>query len=183
MREDEEKADERTYTWALDPVTGVALLDPVTGDPYLVASRPRTPQEIADDEVVDAIWQKLYDNPSLDPEMWNLMFGPEPEEELTEEQIEEMGDRVTPAQANTMNAARNTHMAWTGYDTIDWSGCDEVEQVEGKKGGVPILKHTRMQADLVLDNYQAGLSAEEIAEVYLLDARQVKAVIDYGLKH
>jgi hypothetical protein len=96
MREDEEKADERTYTWALDPVTGEALLDPVTGDPYLVASRPRTPQEIADDEVVDAIWQKLYDNPSLDPEMWNLMFGPEPEEELTEEEIEEMERTAIP---------------------------------------------------------------------------------------
>jgi hypothetical protein len=96
MREDEEKVDERTYTWALDPVTGEALLDPVTGDPYLVASRPRTPQEIADDEVVDAIWQKLYDNPSLDPEMWNLMFGPEPEEELTEEEIEEMERTAIP---------------------------------------------------------------------------------------
>ena len=68
-------------------------------------------------------------------------------------------------------------MVWSGYDTFDWSGCDEVERVEGKKGGVPILKHTRMQADLVVDNYQAGLSADEIAEVYLLDPRQVKAVI------
>jgi uncharacterized protein (DUF433 family) len=82
-----------------------------------------------------------------------------------------------------MKAARSPIMAWTGYDTIDWSGCEEVERVEGKLSGVPILKHTRMQADLVLDNYQAGLSAEEIAEVYLLDARQVKAVIDYGLCH
>jgi uncharacterized protein (DUF433 family) len=55
--------------------------------------------------------------------------------------------------------------------------------VEGKLSGVPILKHTRMQADLVLDNYDAGLSAEELAEVYLLDPRQVKAVIDYTLSH
>jgi uncharacterized protein (DUF433 family) len=82
-----------------------------------------------------------------------------------------------------VSAARNTHMAWTGYDTIDWSGCEEVERVEGKKGGVPILKHTRMQADLVVDNYQAGLSVDEIADVYDLDPRQLKAVIDYGLKH
>jgi uncharacterized protein (DUF433 family) len=74
-------------------------------------------------------------------------------------------------------------MAWTGYDTIDWSGCDEVEQVEGKLSGVPVLKDTRMQADLVLDNYQAGLPAEEIADLYHLKLEQVKAVIDYGLKH
>jgi uncharacterized protein (DUF433 family) len=82
-----------------------------------------------------------------------------------------------------MKATRSEIMAWTGYDTIDWSGCDEVEQVEGKKGGVPILKHTRMQADLVVDNYQAGLSVDEIADVYDLDPRQVKAVIDYSLSH
>jgi uncharacterized protein (DUF433 family) len=74
-------------------------------------------------------------------------------------------------------------MPWTGYDTFDWSGCDEVERVEGKKGGVPLLKDTRMQADLVIDNCQAGLSAEEIVEVYDLDLRQVKAVIDYSLSH
>jgi uncharacterized protein (DUF433 family) len=63
------------------------------------------------------------------------------------------------------------------------NGCDEVEQVEGKRGGVPILKHTRMQADLVADNHQAGLSVEEIADVYDLDPQQVKAVIDYSLSH
>jgi uncharacterized protein (DUF433 family) len=74
-------------------------------------------------------------------------------------------------------------MVWSGYNTVDWSGCDEVEQVEGKLSGVPVLKHTRMQADLVLDNYQAGLSAEEIADIYRLKLQQVKAVIDYTLSH
>jgi uncharacterized protein (DUF433 family) len=82
-----------------------------------------------------------------------------------------------------MKAARSEIMVWSGFDTFDWSGCDEVEQVEGKVSGVPILKHARMQADLVLDNYQAGLSADEIADVYRLDPRQVKAVIDYTLSH
>jgi uncharacterized protein (DUF433 family) len=82
-----------------------------------------------------------------------------------------------------MKTVRSTNMVWSGYDTMDWSGCDEVERVEGKLSGVRVLKDTRMQADLVLDNYHAGLSAEEIAEVYLLDPRQVKAVIDYRLSH
>jgi len=66
---------------------------------------------------------------------------------------------------------------------VDWSGCKEVERVEGKLSGEPILKNTRMQADLVLDNYRAGLSVEEIAEVYELDPEQVKVVIDYSLSH
>jgi uncharacterized protein (DUF433 family) len=88
-----------------------------------------------------------------------------------------------PSPTDTMKAARSTNMVWSGYNTVDWSGCDEVEQVEGKLSGVPVLKDTRMQADLVIDNYQAGLSADEIAEVYRLDPRQVKAVIDYSLSH
>jgi uncharacterized protein (DUF433 family) len=82
-----------------------------------------------------------------------------------------------------MKAARSTNMVWTGYDTFDWSGCDEVEQVEGRLSGVPVLKDTRMQADLVVDNYQAGLSVDEIADVYDLDPRQVKVVVDYSLSH
>jgi uncharacterized protein (DUF433 family) len=40
-----------------------------------------------------------------------------------------------------------------------------------------------MQVDLVLDNYQAGLSVEEIADIYDLPTHQVKAVIDYSLSH
>jgi hypothetical protein len=43
-------------------------------------------------------------------------------------------------------------MVWLGYDAMDWSGCDEVEQVEGRLSGVPVLKGTRVQADFVLDN-------------------------------
>jgi hypothetical protein len=65
MREDEEKGDDRSYTWQIDQVTG---------EPFLVAG-PRTPQQIEDDKVIDAIWQKLEDDPSLDPEMHAMMFG------------------------------------------------------------------------------------------------------------
>jgi uncharacterized protein (DUF433 family) len=43
-----------------------------------------------------------------------------------------------------MTAARSAIM--------DWSGSGEVEQVAGKLSGVPPLKGTRVQADLVLDN-------------------------------
>ena len=66
---------------------------------------------------------------------------------------------------------------------MDWSSCGEVEQVAGKLSGVPVLKGTCVQADLVLANYKAGLSADEIAEVYDLRPQQVKAVIDYSLSH
>jgi uncharacterized protein (DUF433 family) len=62
----------------------------------------------------------------------------------------------------------------------DWLGCDEVEQVPGKVSGVPILKGTRVQADAIVENYQSGLSAPEIADLFDLRPEQVEAVIDYA---
>jgi uncharacterized protein (DUF433 family) len=39
-----------------------------------------------------------------------------------------------------------------------------------------------MFADLAVDNFDAGLSAAEIAETYELRLEQVQAVIDYAIK-
>jgi hypothetical protein len=96
MREDEGKGDDRSYTWQIDHVTG---------EPFLVAG-PRTPQQVEDDKVIDAIFQKLEDDPSLDPEMHAMMFGPEPKEELTEEQIEEMERTSIPSELASAESHR-----------------------------------------------------------------------------
>lgn len=63
---------------------------------------------------------------------------------------------------------------------IDWSGCDEVERVPGKVSGVPILKHSRVQADAILDNYEGGLSPEEISDQFSLPVDQVNKVLAYA---
>jgi uncharacterized protein (DUF433 family) len=64
-----------------------------------------------------------------------------------------------------------------------WQGCDEVEVIPGKVSGVPILVGTRMQAGGVIECYEAGRSAEEIADDFDLDLEQVKAVIDYAVRN
>jgi uncharacterized protein (DUF433 family) len=64
---------------------------------------------------------------------------------------------------------------------VDWSGCSEVEQIEGKVSGVPILCGTHVQADAIVENYEVGLGAAEIADTFDLDVAQVQAVIDYML--
>jgi uncharacterized protein (DUF433 family) len=64
---------------------------------------------------------------------------------------------------------------------VDWSGCEEVEQVPGKVSGVPILRGTRVQADAIVEIYEVGLGAAEIAVTFDLDVAQVQAVIDYML--
>ncbi len=65
---------------------------------------------------------------------------------------------------------------------IDWSECDLVERVPGKVSGVPILKHSRVPADTVVDNYEGGLSAEEISYQFSLPLEQVNAVLNYAAR-
>jgi uncharacterized protein (DUF433 family) len=46
---------------------------------------------------------------------------------------------------------------------MDWSGCSSVELVPGKVSGQWIVKGTRILADGVLENADAGYTPEEIA--------------------
>lgn len=64
---------------------------------------------------------------------------------------------------------------------MDWTGCAVVESVPGKMSGVPVLRHTRMPADSVIENF-ADLSPEEIAEDFDLDLNDVRAVLIYAGK-
>ena len=46
---------------------------------------------------------------------------------------------------------------------IDWSRCEDVESVPGRLSGAWVIKGTRVPAQAIVDNAQAGCSAEEIA--------------------
>ena len=45
---------------------------------------------------------------------------------------------------------------------MDWLQCPDVEQIPGKVSGAWIVKGTRVQADAILENADAGCSVEEI---------------------
>jgi len=50
---------------------------------------------------------------------------------------------------------------------IDWSGCDDVEQVPGKVSGQPLVVGIRILAQGVIDNAEDGYTPEQIAdEIY-----------------
>jgi uncharacterized protein (DUF433 family) len=49
---------------------------------------------------------------------------------------------------------------------MDWSGCDFVEVIPGKHSGDPLVKGTRIPADLVLDLFDSDCPMEEILEDY-----------------
>jgi uncharacterized protein (DUF433 family) len=45
---------------------------------------------------------------------------------------------------------------------IDWTNCPDVESVPGRCSGQPVVKGTRLTVDAILNNADAGCSAEEI---------------------
>jgi len=63
---------------------------------------------------------------------------------------------------------------------MDWSGCDAIEVIPGKLSGVPLLKHSRVPADAVLESYELGESVEDIAYSYSLDPEQIKKVLAFA---
>ena len=65
----------------------------------------------------------------------------------------------------------------------DWTDCPLVEVIPGKVSGAPLLRGTRMPADVVVANYADGLPAEEIAEVFELPADTVRSLLAYAIQH
>jgi len=65
---------------------------------------------------------------------------------------------------------------------MDWSGCPAVERVPGKVSGQWIVKGTRILADGVIENAEAGYSPEDLAtEIYQgLSVDQARTLLSYA---
>jgi uncharacterized protein (DUF433 family) len=64
--------------------------------------------------------------------------------------------------------------------TLDWSQCPAVESVPGRVSGAWVFKGTRMPVQTVFDNLEAGMSVDEITEVFDVTPEEVKAVIHFA---
>ena len=49
---------------------------------------------------------------------------------------------------------------------LDWSQCPAVESIPGKVSGAWVFKGTRMPVQTVFANFEAGMSLQEITEVF-----------------
>jgi uncharacterized protein (DUF433 family) len=68
-------------------------------------------------------------------------------------------------------------------ERIDWSACALVEVKPGVHSGAPVLRGTRMPADAIVDNFDYGLNAEEIAAQFELAPDLVEAILTYAKSH
>ena len=63
---------------------------------------------------------------------------------------------------------------------MDWTDCPLVEVVPGKVSGVPLLKGTRLPAETVLSNYEAGSPVEEISGNFDMPQATIRELLTYA---
>jgi uncharacterized protein (DUF433 family) len=68
---------------------------------------------------------------------------------------------------------------------IDWSECPDVERVPGRVSGQWVVKDTRILAQGVIDNADAGVTAEEIGDEIFdgLGVDRARRIIEYARTH
>jgi uncharacterized protein (DUF433 family) len=63
---------------------------------------------------------------------------------------------------------------------LDWSQCPAVESIPGKVSGAWVFKGTRMPVQTVFENLEAGMSVDEITEVFDVTREEVQAVLRFA---
>jgi uncharacterized protein (DUF433 family) len=88
------------------------------------------------------------------------------------------GDEHVGIDHDTGTAHLTGSLMFTG--TLDWSQCPAVESVPGKVSGAWVFRGTRMPVQTVFENLEAGMSVEEITEVFDVTPEEVKAVLHFA---
>lgn len=68
-------------------------------------------------------------------------------------------------------------------ERIDWSECPLVEANPRVQSGAVVLRGTRMPADAIVDNFDFGLNAAEIAKQFELPQDRIDAILAYATDH
>ena len=63
---------------------------------------------------------------------------------------------------------------------LDWSQCPAVESNPCKVSGAWVFRGTRMPVQTVFENLEAGMSIDEITDVFDVTREEVKAVLHFA---
>ena len=75
---------------------------------------------------------------------------------------------------------RGLDLDFSRHEPLNWSQCPAVESIPGKVSGAWLFKGTRMPVQTVFENLAAGLSIDEIVEVFDVTADQIKSVVRFA---
>ena len=62
----------------------------------------------------------------------------------------------------------------------DWNGCEWVESVPERMHGTPVVVNSRMPADGVVENFDEGMSIDELVDDYGLDKTAVLGILQFA---
>ncbi len=65
-------------------------------------------------------------------------------------------------------------------DKYDWHGCKAVQFDPLKMGGRATVEDMRMDADSVLDNFESGMTVDDIVESYGLNRPAVEEILAFA---
>jgi uncharacterized protein (DUF433 family) len=67
---------------------------------------------------------------------------------------------------------------------IDWAGCELVERIPGEVSGRPIVRSTRILADMIVQDAELGSPLEELQENYPdLSLTAIQQLVAYARSH
>jgi uncharacterized protein (DUF433 family) len=64
-------------------------------------------------------------------------------------------------------------------EQIDWSVCPFVEIDPNVQSGAPVLRGTRLPVSAIVDNFDYGLSSEDISEQFQVPLVRVNEILEY----
>ena len=65
-------------------------------------------------------------------------------------------------------------------EAIDWTGCEWVEVVPGRMGGVPTVIASRVPPEVLVECFDDGDSVRLIGYTYTLPVRKVRGVLHFA---
>lgn len=64
---------------------------------------------------------------------------------------------------------------------MDWSGCEWVEQVPGRMGGVPVVVGSRVTPESIVQHADGGFSVGQIAWMFSLPWNKVLKILEFAV--
>jgi uncharacterized protein (DUF433 family) len=64
--------------------------------------------------------------------------------------------------------------------SLDWSQCSAVESVPGRVSGDWTFRNSRTLVKLVFENFEDGMTIDEITQQYPVSREEIIAVLDFA---
>lgn len=65
---------------------------------------------------------------------------------------------------------------------MHWTGCDWVERLPGRMGGVPVVVGSRVTLEAIVEHADGGFTVGQIARMFSLPRTKVRNVLEFAFR-